>query len=182
MTLIHMLPMEISAYISMHESNAEYRTFDALKRFVYKYVRTLRLLKRTGPRAAHLFDDAPPPLEVEEPEPDEEALMERLPATDDVEEQVAVRFPPAHARPGRTSSLCAPRWSSGPHWPSGPLWRAAAAEQNQHYMHQLQPQRTHRKRVPAAKSRSERSQVLLVRQDWTYCARLSNKESTTQGH
>ena len=89
-TLIHMLPMEVSAYISMHESNIEYKTFDALKRFIYKYVRTLRGLKRAGPRAAHLLDEGPPPLEVEEPDRDEEELMARLLATDDVEEQVEI--------------------------------------------------------------------------------------------
>ncbi len=90
MTLIHMLPIDVSAYISMHEAREEFRSFDALKRFVYKYVRTLRSLKRTGPRAAHLLDDAPPPLEVEEEDEDEEALMQRLLATDDVEEQVEI--------------------------------------------------------------------------------------------
>jgi hypothetical protein len=74
----------------MHEAREEFRSFDALKRFVYKYVRTLRSLKRTGPRAAHLLDDAPPPLEVEEPDQDEEALMERLLATEDHEEQVEI--------------------------------------------------------------------------------------------
>ena len=45
---------------------------------MYKYVRTLRSLKRAGPRAAHLLDDALPPLEVEEPHPDEDELMARL--------------------------------------------------------------------------------------------------------
>ena len=89
-TLIYMLPIEISAYISMHETRDEYGTFDDLKRFVYKYVRTLRSLKRTGPRAAHLLADAPTPLEVEEPDPDEEELMARLLASEDVEEQVEI--------------------------------------------------------------------------------------------
>ena len=75
----------------MHETREEYRTFDALKRFVYKYVRTLRSLKRARPRAAHMPDDAlPPSLEVEEPDQDEEELMARLLATDDVEEQVEI--------------------------------------------------------------------------------------------
>ena len=69
----------------------QYATFASLKRFVFKYGRTLRSLKRTGPRAAHLLDDAPPPpLEVEEQEPDEEELMARLLATDDVEEPVEI--------------------------------------------------------------------------------------------
>ena len=48
-TLIQMFPMEISAYISMHEGNVEYKSFAALKRFVFKYVRTLRPLKSAGP-------------------------------------------------------------------------------------------------------------------------------------
>ena len=90
MTMIHMLPIEISAYISMHESNAEYRTFDALKRFVYKYVRTLRSLKRAGPRAAHLLDDGPPPFETEEADPEEDELFARLLASEDAEEQVEI--------------------------------------------------------------------------------------------
>ena len=75
MTLTPMLPMEIAAYISMHEALPEYKSFDSLKRFVFKYIRTLRNLKRTGPRAAHLLEEQPPPLEVEEQEPDEEELM-----------------------------------------------------------------------------------------------------------
>ena len=90
MTLIHMLPMEIGACISMHESNAEYRIFDALRRFVYKHVRTLWSLKCVGPRAAHLLDDGPPPLETEEADPEEQELMDRLLATNDVEEQVEI--------------------------------------------------------------------------------------------
>ena len=37
-------------YISMHEGNVEYRTFAALKRFVYKYVRTLSIALALVPR------------------------------------------------------------------------------------------------------------------------------------
>ena len=77
MTLIQMLPMEIAAYISMHEALPEYKAFGSLKRFVFKYIRTLRNL-RTGPRAAHLLEEQRPPLEVEEQEPEEEELMARL--------------------------------------------------------------------------------------------------------
>ena len=93
MTLDQMLPMEISACISMHEGLPDYRTFPALKRFIFKYVRTLSNLKRTGPRAAHLLlekEDGPPPLETEEPGPDEEELMARLLASENVEEQVEI--------------------------------------------------------------------------------------------
>ena len=60
MTLILMLPLDISAYISMHEGMEAYKTFPALKRFVFKYIRTLRNLKRVGARAAHLLDDNAP--------------------------------------------------------------------------------------------------------------------------
>ena len=87
MTLIQMLPMEISAYMSMYEGLPDYRTFPDLKRFIFKYVRTLRNLKRTGPRAVHHLlekEDGPPPLETEEPEFDEEELMARLLASEDV--------------------------------------------------------------------------------------------------
>ena len=59
MTLVQMLPMEIATYISMHKALPEYKTFDSLKRFVFKYVRTLRSLKR-APRAAHLLEEQPP--------------------------------------------------------------------------------------------------------------------------
>ena len=74
----------------MHEGMPAYSALAALKRLFFKYIRTLRNLKRVGPRAAQLFDDAPPPLETEEPEPDEQELMDRLLATDDVEEQAEI--------------------------------------------------------------------------------------------
>ena len=74
MTLIQMLPMEIATYISMHEALPEYKSFESLKRLVFKYIRTLRNLKRTGP----------PPLEVEDQEPEKEELMVRLLALDDI--------------------------------------------------------------------------------------------------
>ena len=149
MTLIQMLPMEISVYISMHESNVEYRAFAALKRFVYKYLRTLRSLKRAGPRAAHLLDDGPPPLEVEEADPEEQQLMERLLAMDDIDEQVEILAfmkqsgfrPPTRGQegPGRFVPRAGAPARTGP----AALWRAAAAEQDRQYMHLLQPQRAH---------------------------------------
>ena len=58
---------------------------------MFKYIRTLRNLNRTAPRAAHLLDEAPvPELEVEDEEPGEEELMARLLASDDVEEQIEI--------------------------------------------------------------------------------------------
>ena len=74
----------------MHEGLPDYKSLIALKRFVFKYVRTLRNLMRAGPRAAHLLDEQPPPLDVEEQEPEEQELMARLVATDDVEEQIGI--------------------------------------------------------------------------------------------
>ena len=92
MKLIQMLPINISAYISMHEGMEAYKTCPALKRFVFKYIRTLRNLKRVGPRAAHLLDDnvPPPPLETDEPDFDEQELVDRLLTTEDAEEQVEI--------------------------------------------------------------------------------------------
>ena len=77
LTLIQMLPMEIAKYISMHEPFPEYKSFDSLKRFVFKYIRTLRSLKR-APRAAHLLQEQRPPQEDEDQEQEEEELMARL--------------------------------------------------------------------------------------------------------
>ena len=90
MTLIQMLPIELSAYISMHDQLPDYKSLMALTRLVFQYVRTLRNLKRTGPRAEHLLEEEPSPLEVEEQEPEEEELMARLLATGDVEEQIEI--------------------------------------------------------------------------------------------
>ena len=89
MTLVQMFSMETAAYVSMHESLPELQSFTTLKRIVFKYIRTLRNLKRTAPRAAHLLDEAPEP-EVEDQEPDEEELMARLLASDDVDEQMEI--------------------------------------------------------------------------------------------
>ena len=74
----------------MHEQLPDYKSSVALKRFVIKYVRTLHNLRRTGRRAAHQLDEQPPPLEVEEQEPEEEEVMARLSAVDDVKEQIEI--------------------------------------------------------------------------------------------
>ena len=39
----------------MLEGLPDYKTFPALKRIIFKHVRTLRKLKRTGPCSAHLL-------------------------------------------------------------------------------------------------------------------------------
>ena len=76
----------------MHEGMEAHKTFRALMVFVVKYIRSLRSLKRVGPRAAHLLGDnaPPPPLETEGPDFDEQELMDRLLTTEDAEEQVEV--------------------------------------------------------------------------------------------
>ena len=50
-----MLPVEINAYVTMHWELDEYKGFNALKRFVLKFVRVLKNIKRTA-RPVHLID------------------------------------------------------------------------------------------------------------------------------
>ena len=115
----------------MHEGMEAYKTIPVLKRFVFKYIRALRNLKRVVPRAAHLLDDVPPPpLEVEEPELDEQEFMERLLARDDTEEQIEILAfmrlsgfrPPTRGQGG--PRRFAPR--NGAHPRSGPAARFGA--------------------------------------------------------
>ena len=55
--MIRMLPVEIGAYNSMHWEEPQYSSFVELKKFIFKYIKTLQNLKRvTNVRAAHLLD------------------------------------------------------------------------------------------------------------------------------
>ena len=57
LTLLTMLPAEVSAYVAMHLEMDELSTFTGLKRFTLKYVKVLQNLKRKGPgRPAHLVE------------------------------------------------------------------------------------------------------------------------------
>ena len=49
--MIRMLPVEIGAYISMHWEEPQYSTFVELKKFIFKYIKTLQNLKRATERA-----------------------------------------------------------------------------------------------------------------------------------
>ena len=68
-----MLPPDVSAYVTMHSDMPAFASFEALKRFAFKYIKTLRSLGPRARKAAHLVEDSrPPPLMVEQE--DEEAL------------------------------------------------------------------------------------------------------------
>ena len=55
LTLLTMLPAEVSAYVAMHLEMLELSTFTGLKRFMLKYEKVLQNLKRKTPgRPAHL--------------------------------------------------------------------------------------------------------------------------------
>ena len=57
LTLLTMLPAEVSAYVAMHLELPELSSFVGLKRFTLKYVKVLQNLKRKGPgRPAHLVE------------------------------------------------------------------------------------------------------------------------------
>ena len=79
----------------MHWELPEYGTFAALLKFVNKYIKVLRNLRRSPAKAAaHIVDekagDRMPPLETEDEDLEQAELIERLLATDDVEEQVGI--------------------------------------------------------------------------------------------
>ena len=57
-TLMRMLPVEVGAYVSMHWELPEYRTFTALKKFTFKYVKVMKNLRRSAAKPAHLIDEA----------------------------------------------------------------------------------------------------------------------------
>ena len=57
LTLLTMLPAEVSAYVAMHLELPELSSFAGLKRFTLKYVKVLQNLKPKGPgRLAHLVE------------------------------------------------------------------------------------------------------------------------------
>ena len=92
LALIDMLPPDISSYITMHLDLPEYASYDGLRKFVLKYVKVQKNLKRAGHKPAHLLDEAPPANE-EGYETDEDAeadLLRRLAETELVEERVEI--------------------------------------------------------------------------------------------
>ena len=91
-TLIRMLPMDIGAYVTMHWELPEYKTFDALLKFVNKYIKVLRNLRKSPTKPAHMIevDDEVPGSVGGDMDPEQAELIERLLATDDVEEQVEI--------------------------------------------------------------------------------------------
>ena len=93
-TFIRMLPVEVGVYVSMHWEMEAYNTYGKLKAFVFKYVKTIRNLRRPTARAAHLVElpaghDEQPPLESEIDEEHEE-LLQRLATTEDAEEKIEI--------------------------------------------------------------------------------------------
>ena len=92
-----MLPVDIATYITMHMELPEYNTYEKLYKFILKYVKVIRNLKRAGHRPAHLVAEANPeqmPGLITEPVHEEmHALMDRLLAAQDdgdVDEQIEV--------------------------------------------------------------------------------------------
>ena len=103
LALIEMLPIDIASYITMHLELPEYATYESLKRFVLKYVKVQRNLRRAGHTPPHILDEARAPdaakttdasskwSEYSDENDDEEAeLLERLAAAEDVEERVEI--------------------------------------------------------------------------------------------
>ena len=87
-TFIRMLPVEVGVYVSMHWELAEYNTYTKLKAFVFKYIKTLRNLRRPTARAAHLVESAA-------------ELAENAESPDLVDEPVDEEMRGAHAAYGR---------------------------------------------------------------------------------
>ena len=61
LALTEMLPIDIASYITMHLELPEYATYESLKRFVLKYVKVQRNLRRAGHKPAHILDEARAP-------------------------------------------------------------------------------------------------------------------------
>ena len=91
-TFIRMLPVEVGVYVSMHWELQEYNTYIKLKAFVFKYIKTLRNLRRPVAKAAHLVEAAddrqPPPEQEELLDEEHEELLQRLATADDTEEKI----------------------------------------------------------------------------------------------
>ena len=92
MSLINMLPLELSAHVTMQMGNAEVDSYEKLKKYVLKYIKIMQNLKGRA-RPAHLLEEQSqmPELELEEPEdPEMEELTQRLIASEDVEERMEI--------------------------------------------------------------------------------------------
>ena len=97
LSLIQMLPLDIASYITMHAMDLPaYATYESLKRFVMKYVRTLKTLHRGSQRPAHLLEEAPSQSGASEHggsaeyDHEEDELLSRLDATDDPGEKIEI--------------------------------------------------------------------------------------------
>ena len=99
LTLLQILPAEIAAHATMHMDSPEHDTYLKLKKYVIKYVKTLKGIKRSGARPAHLVDDHDGGStttstdyndhdNIDDPERAE--LVERLAATEDPEERIEI--------------------------------------------------------------------------------------------
>ena len=92
-SLIHMLPPDISAHVTMQLD--QHATYEALKRYVLKYIKVMTNLKGRR-RPAHLIDidgsHEPSEMSGQDEETDEEQieLMDRLLTTDDVDEKLEI--------------------------------------------------------------------------------------------
>ena len=97
MSLISMLPLELSAHITMQLGNSKMDTYDKLKKYVLKYIKVIGNLKgRT--KAAHMVDvqgetvaDSESTLDdVNAEDPEYTELAERLVQVEDVDERIEI--------------------------------------------------------------------------------------------
>ena len=177
LTLIHVLPIDISAYVTMHLELPKYATYESLKRFVLKYVEVQRILRRAGHKPAHILDEARAPdaaktsdasskgSEYSDENDDEEAeLLERLAAAEDVEERVEIL-----AVMSKRGFRAPTRGQGGPRkrfTPSG--GREVFSEGPEgHRVHHLRPKRLCGEGMPAAEGGEESAAVLRVRGERT---------------
>ena len=92
-TLIRMLPMEISTHVTLHWELPDYNSYEKLEKYVFHYIKTITNLKKTSTsiRAAHLVanpalavevPDSPPPLPDLDPallaDPEYQQLLDDL--------------------------------------------------------------------------------------------------------
>jgi hypothetical protein len=92
LALIELLPLEVASYVTLHIDLPDLATYDKLRKFVLKYVKIQKNLKRAGHRPAHLVDEKPEEeMGDQDGMSEEEAeLLEQLAQCEDVEGRIEI--------------------------------------------------------------------------------------------